>query len=124
MVTNIGFAYSHFGSHKKKLNENVERPHLNTSTERGDCKAYMYVKLRQTTLKWEVGQFCDEHNHTFVSPSKKIFLKQNRMMPATAKGMVELFQRENMQINKVTAIFGGDVIGFTNQNVEKVDYIV
>ncbi|KAF9588603.1 hypothetical protein IFM89_013690 [Coptis chinensis] len=53
MVTNIGFACSHFGSHKKKLNENVERPRLNTSTKRGDCKAYMYVKLRRTTLKWE-----------------------------------------------------------------------
>ncbi|KAF9587960.1 hypothetical protein IFM89_006285 [Coptis chinensis] len=51
MVTNIGFAYSHFGSHKKKLNENVERPRLNTSTEKGDCKAYIRSCPQNATSK-------------------------------------------------------------------------
>ncbi|KAF9621838.1 hypothetical protein IFM89_028426 [Coptis chinensis] len=73
-VTNVCLACSHFGSHKKKLNENVERPHLNTSTQRGECKAHMFRKRKVAGKKTEdvpTGKH-DQHLHPIEVAANKI----------------------------------------------------
>ncbi|KAF5196445.1 Far1-related sequence, partial [Thalictrum thalictroides] len=116
-VTTILYVCSHFGSYNKPVTESVpkQKQRPNTSTMRGECQAQMKINLNPKTLEWVVRQVHDEHNHSFVSPSKKMLLKTNRKMPEAAKNMVEMFRKENLPVNKVKSIFGGDSIGFNNR---------
>ncbi|KAL5731592.1 hypothetical protein ACHQM5_004303 [Ranunculus cassubicifolius] len=68
-ITSVLFACSHYGSHDKKVDENVpiEKRRPNTSTMRGGCEAQMRILLSAKTVEWVVRRFEDDHNHAFVA---------------------------------------------------------
>ncbi|KAK0601847.1 hypothetical protein LWI29_028031 [Acer saccharum] len=76
----------------------------------------MRVLCNEELKKWVVTRFSNDHNHNFVTPSKRIRMRGNRHMPDTAKALTETFNRENIPVGKVPSIFGGASLGFNNKD--------
>lgn len=88
----------------------------NCSTIRCGCKAHLHIKYDKRSSKWKATVFDDVHNHPLVTPSKRIRMKSNQHMPKAVKNLTEAFHKENLNVCKVTSIFGGEHIGFDNKD--------
>ncbi|OVA13699.1 FAR1 DNA binding domain [Macleaya cordata] len=116
-VTSVYMVCSREGKKEKKDGiDGVDEIGRSCNTIKCGCKAKMRILLNEELNKWTVTIFSDDHNHKFVTPSKRIRLRSNRHMLDAAKDLTEAFNGENLQIGKVPAIFGGTNIGFDKRD--------
>ncbi|XP_026383855.1 protein FAR1-RELATED SEQUENCE 5-like [Papaver somniferum] len=84
-VTSDHFVCSREGQKTNDTAQGINKKLRNTNTIQCGCKAEMRVLYSEILGKWRVTKFIDEHNHKFVSPEKRIRLRENRYMPEAAK---------------------------------------
>ncbi|XP_026399029.1 protein FAR1-RELATED SEQUENCE 11-like [Papaver somniferum] len=115
-VTSVYMVCAREGKKKKEQNiEGIDKKGRSCNTIKCECKAKIRFIFDEERSKWIVTIFSDEHNHKFVSPSKRKRMRINRCMPDDAKDLTEAFNRENIQISKVPSIFGGADIGLVEE---------
>ncbi|KAK2633759.1 hypothetical protein Ddye_028551 [Dipteronia dyeriana] len=72
-VTGIHFVCSREGKRRKRQKlDGVDELSRNGNTIVNGCKAQMRVLYNEELRKWVVTRFSNDHNHNFVTPSKRI----------------------------------------------------
>ncbi|XP_026452146.1 protein FAR1-RELATED SEQUENCE 5-like [Papaver somniferum] len=105
------------GKHEKKENvEGIDKKGKRCSIIKCGCDTKMHVLFNEENNIWTVMAFSDDHNHKFVSPTKRIRMRSNRYMPEGVKDMTEVFNLENIEVGKVPLVFGGATIGFNKRD--------
>ncbi|KAF6169631.1 hypothetical protein GIB67_004023, partial [Kingdonia uniflora] len=77
------------------------------NTVKSGCKGVMTVLYNDFKGKWVVNSFKNLHNHKFVSPANRQYMKSRKHAPNAVKALTEAFVKENPMIGKIPNLFGG-----------------
>ncbi|KAL5719989.1 hypothetical protein ACHQM5_012705 [Ranunculus cassubicifolius] len=114
-ITSCRVVCEHEGKHEKSESTCEPSKTRNSSSRKCDCKAGMRFTWRPAGY-YEVTTVELTHNHGLVSPSK--MMKVNKKIPETARTVTKRYHDEGLHVDKVAAVVGGSLTGFSKNDCQ------
>lgn len=86
------------------------------------CRAMLRIKRISETERWVVGSVIDRHNHAMVTPSKRWYLRMNKLTPTRSRELFRLLQFSNFPPSKPFQIVAIKSGGYDCMTFSQVDF--
>ncbi|CAI0403455.1 unnamed protein product [Linum tenue] len=92
-----------------------------TKEDRWDCKAVIRFQLEDSSQKYYISSWLDEHNHKMIPPSSRQFMRSNRTMNEVQKFLIDMYHKAGISIQSsfqalCLAAGGRENVGFTQMD--------
>ncbi|CAL1395447.1 unnamed protein product [Linum trigynum] len=109
------------GSTNNPANDDQQPRSRIRKEDRWDCKAVIRFQLEDSSQKYYISSWLDEHNHKMIPPSSRQFMRSNRTMNEVQKFLIDMYHKAGISIQSsfqalCLAAGGRENVGFTQMD--------